>query len=49
MVDISPEKLGYRLRIFEKNLKSIEEHNSNPAHTYKQGVNQFTAFSQQEF
>lgn len=43
---LSPEQIEYRFRIFEKNLKSIEEHNSNPSHSYRQGVNQFTAFSQ---
>lgn len=49
MLDLSPQDLEYRLRIFQKNVKAIEEHNSNPAHSYKQGVNQFTAYTKQEF
>lgn len=49
MLDLSPQDLQYRLRIFEQNVKAIEEHNANPAHSYKQGVNQFSAYTQQEF
>ncbi len=30
-------------------MKAIEEHNADPSHSYKQGVNQFTAYTQQEF
>jgi C1A family cysteine protease len=49
MLHLTSSELAYRVRIFEKNLKEIEAHNANSAHTYKQGVNQFTAYSQEEF
>lgn len=38
-----------RKGIFEKNVKSIEEHNSNPHNTYQKGINQFTAYDDDEF
>ena len=45
----SSQEDSYRRIIFMKNLKAIEEHNSNPANTYEMGVNQFTALTQEEF
>lgn len=39
----------YRERVFLENLVKIEEHNSNLRHTYKNGVNQFTAHTDAEF
>ena len=39
----------YRRSIFETNLAAINDHNSNPASTYRMGVNQFTIYTQQEF
>ena len=43
----SPEQDEYRFRIFNKNLKEINEHNSRPNETYKAGINQFTALSRE--
>jgi C1A family cysteine protease len=40
---------AYRERIFIENLAKIETHNSNNVNTYKMGVNQFSAMTQEEF
>lgn len=39
----------YRAKIFENNLKEINAHNSIEGKAYKLGINQFTAYTQQEF
>lgn len=39
----------YRVAIFDKNLQSINEHNSNPARTYNMGINRFTDITEGEF
>ncbi|CAA7028709.1 unnamed protein product [Microthlaspi erraticum] len=38
-----------RLKVFEKNLKFIENFNNNENHSYKLGVNEFTDLTQEEF
>ncbi|CAA7028706.1 unnamed protein product [Microthlaspi erraticum] len=38
-----------RLKVFEKNLKFIENFNNNGSHSYKLGVNEFTDWSEEEF
>lgn len=48
-VSWAPEEDAYRRLIFEKNLLGIERHNADNSQTYKQGVNQFTIFTQEEF
>lgn len=48
-VNWAPEEDAYRRIIFEKNLKEIEAHNADPYQTYLKGINQFTAFTQEEF
>ena len=40
---------SYRERLFLENLAQINAHNSNEFRTYEQGVNQFTAMTQEEF
>lgn len=40
---------AYRERLFFENLAEIKLHNSNGLKTYTQGVNQFTAMTQEEF
>lgn len=45
----APEEEAYRRLIFEKNLIKIEKHNNDNTQTYKMGVNQFTAFTTEEF
>ena len=40
---------AYRERIFLENLAKIQLHNSQKHHTYKMGVNQFTAMTDEEF
>ena len=40
---------SYRERVFLENLAKIELHNSSPHHTYKMGVNQFSAMTDDEF
>jgi C1A family cysteine protease len=40
---------AYRERVFLENLAKIELHNSEKTHTYKMGVNQFTAMTDDEF
>ena len=49
MLDLSEQDQLYRLKVFEKNLQLISEHNAKPGQSYKMGVNQFTAFTQEEF
>ena len=36
---------AYRERVFLENLAKVEQHNSSPYHTYKMGVNQFSALT----
>ena len=48
-VNWAPEEEAYRRLIFEKNLLDIERHNADKTQTYTKGVNQFTAFTQEEF
>ena len=43
------EEEAYRQLIFNKNLEIIQKHNIDPSQTYKMGVNQFTALSDEEF
>ena len=40
---------AYRERVFLENLAEIKAHNSNAFRTYDQGINQFTALTQEEF
>jgi C1A family cysteine protease len=40
---------AYRERVFLENLAKIELHNSEKYHTYKMGVNQFSAMTEEEF
>ena len=40
---------AYRERIFLENLAKVELHNSEAFHTYKQGLNQFSALTEEEF
>lgn len=49
MLSISPEENTYRFRIFSQNLEAIYEHNSKLGRSYDKGVNQFTAYTQEEF
>ena len=37
---------NYRAMIFQTNFKAIQEHNADQTFTYKLGVNQFTALTQ---
>ena len=37
---------AYRRRIFEENVRKIEEHNSRNDQTYEMGINQFTHLTQ---
>ena len=43
----TPEQDAFRFKIFERNLKEINEHNAKPDETYKMGVNQFTALTKE--
>lgn len=40
---------AYRERIFLENLAKVELHNSQDFHTYKMGINQFSALTDEEF
>jgi cathepsin L len=40
---------AYRERIFLENLAQVELHNSESKHSYKMGVNQFSALTEEEF
>lgn len=40
---------AYRERIFLENLAKVELHNSESFHTYKMGINQFSAMTDEEF
>lgn len=40
---------NYRAQVFLSNKAKIIEHNSNPLNTYKMGLNQFSALTDQEF
>lgn len=37
----------YRRTIFYRNLAAIQQHNAKQGETYKMGVNQFTAYTQE--
>lgn len=37
---------NYRAMVFQTNLRTIQEHNADQTATYKLGVNQFTALTQ---
>ena len=39
----------YRRTIFERTLKEVETHNADETQTYKKGINQFSALTQEEF
>lgn len=39
----------YRKSVYDLNVKSIAEHNSNPKKTHTEGVNQFTWMTKNEF
>ena len=39
----------YRSRLFAEYVARMEEHNANPKHTWKIGVNQFSDLTQEEF
>ena len=39
----------YRERVFLENLATIELHNNNELNTYKMGINQFSALTDEEF
>lgn len=39
----------YRMKVFNKNLQKINEHNSFDGRTYDMGVNQFTHLTPEEF
>lgn len=39
----------YRRTIFEKTLEEVETHNADETQTYKKGINQFSALTQEEF
>ena len=38
-----------RLRIFADTIKGIVEHNSNPSHTWKKGINKYSDMTYEEF
>jgi hypothetical protein len=40
---------NYRRQIFLENKAKMIKHNSNPLNTYKMGLNQFSAMTDQEF
>jgi C1A family cysteine protease len=40
---------AYRERVFLENLAKVELHNSQAFHTYKMGINQFSAMTEEEF
>lgn len=40
---------AYRERVFLENLAKVELHNSQAFHTYKMGINQFSALTDEEF
>ncbi|KAM3147596.1 hypothetical protein pb186bvf_000403 [Paramecium bursaria] len=39
----------YRFKLYAQTMEQIEVHNADPSQTYKQGENQFTAMTQEEF
>lgn len=43
------EELAFRKDIFEKTLKRIELHNSNPDKTWTMGINEFSDWTEEEF
>lgn len=45
----SPVEEHYRRIIFERNVEIIEKHNADSTQTYKMGINQFTALTDEEF
>lgn len=47
MLDLSEQDLLYRLKVFEKNLQIINDHNSKPNQSFKMGINKFTGYTQE--
>ncbi|MCL4144816.1 UNVERIFIED_CONTAM: hypothetical protein GTU68_060927 [Idotea baltica] len=45
----SQDEEQYRKIIFERNVEIIEKHNSDASNTYKMGINQFSAITDEEF
>ena len=46
---MSPSQDEYRFKIFEENVKAINEHNFKLDKTYTMGINRFTGFTEEEF
>lgn len=45
----APSEEEYRRVVFQRNVDKINKHNSDKTQTYKMGINQFTAMTQEEF
>jgi len=45
----SAEEDEYRFKVFEENLREINEHNSKLGKSYTMGINQFTGLTKAEF
>lgn len=45
----SPAEDDYRFKVFEENLRVIQEHNSKLGKSFTMGVNQFTGYTDAEF
>ena len=43
------EEDSYRRMVFERNLDAMERHNADETQTYKMGINQFSALTDEEF
>jgi predicted DNA binding CopG/RHH family protein len=47
--DYSSDEYHVRQKLFETRLKEIKAHNADPSKTWKEGVNQFTDYTKDEF
>ena len=49
MQDLTAQEEVYRFGVYQKNLEIIRQHNQLLGRSYDMGVNQFTAYTQEEF
>jgi cathepsin L len=49
MQDLSESEEQYRLKVYQENVRIINEHNSKLGKSYEMGINKFTAYTKEEF
>jgi hypothetical protein len=47
MQDLTESEEQYRLKVYEENVKVINEHNGKLGKSYEMGINKFTAYTKE--